>query len=173
MADPVSLKNMYDIIEPSAAGFWPPADGVWLLGALVLVWGIVAALVLWTRRRKNAYRRAGMQALRNIRLRLDTPDGKNAAVRELAVLLKRVAMTAFGRETVATLNGERWLAFLDDTLVGGTFSSPAGNLLTHMIYGPSHQLLDEAYARQIDELFHLAGRWIEKHRSTVPVAYAT
>lgn len=179
MSDPASLQNMQDIIEPAAAGFWPPATGVWLIGVLVMVWVVAAIVLLRIRRSQNAYRRAGIQALRNIRLGLDTPDGKSAAIQELAVLLKRVAMTAYDRDTVAALSGERWLAFLDDTMAGGAFSSAAGHLLTKITYAPSDLLLDEealdqggleeGLDRQIDELFTLAGRWIEQHSSTMPV----
>ena len=168
MTDPASLQNLNDIIEPAAVRFWPPAPGVWMILALVLLWISVGVAMLWFRRRQNAYRRAGMRELLNIRLRMNTPDGRKVAVQELSVLLKRVALTAFPREKVAALSGDNWLAFLDASMGGGRFSSPAGNLLAESAYRPSDFSL-EVSDRQIDELFNLAEKWIQRHRSTQPV----
>ena len=170
MADAAGLQNLHDIIEPATVGFWPPAQGVWLVLALMLLW-VGVGLVFWGfRRRQNAYRRAGVQELRNIRLRLDMPDGKIPAVQQLAVLLKRVALTGFPREKVAALSGDSWLAFLDATMDGGKFTSAPGNLLTAITYRPS-DFPQDGSDRQVDELFNLADRWIRQHRSAMPIEH--
>jgi hypothetical protein len=167
MSDPASLQNLQDIIEPAAVSFWPPAAGIWLIMALALLWACVGVAVLWNRWRQNAYRRAGMQELQKIRHRLRR-DETTKAIQELAALLKRVALTAFPRDRVASLSGDNWLAFLDATMGGGTFSAGPGNLLAASAYRRSDFSLDVS-DRQIDELFNLAGIWIKQHQSTVPV----
>jgi hypothetical protein len=171
MADPASLQNLNDIIEPAAVSFWPPAPGVWLVVALVLLWAVVGVALMGFRWRRNAYRREGMRALRRIRLEIHTPDQKTdqkmAALRHLSALLKRVALTAFPRETVAALSGDRWIAFLDASMAGGWLASPAGKLLADASYRPS-AFAGEIPDRQIEELFNLAGQWIRRHRLSAP-----
>jgi hypothetical protein len=167
MTDPGSLQNLNDILEPAAVGFWPPAPGVWLVVALVLLWVIAVVVTLWFRFRQNAYRRAGVRELGNIRLRMDTPDGRKSAVQELSALLKRVALTAFPRKEVAALSGDEWLAFLDASSGGGWFSSHPGSLLAETAYRPSNFSM-EVSDREINELFHLTEKWIQRHRPAKP-----
>lgn len=167
MSDPGSLQNLQDIVEPAIIGYWPPAPGAWLFPALVVLWIGVGAAALWLRRRRNAYRRAGLQELSIVRRKL---IGKKAptAVQELAALLKRVALTAFPRQQVASLSGDKWLAFLDATLDEKIFTGSSGHLLTEAPYRPAmYGALSE---EQIENLCHLAEIWIKKHRLTLPAA---
>ena len=43
---------------------------------------------------------------------LDREDGRAAALAELAVLLKRTALSSWPRDEVAALSGPAWIAFL-------------------------------------------------------------
>jgi hypothetical protein len=169
MDDPASLQNMNDIVEPAAIGLWPLAPGVWLVVALVMLWAVVGVVTLWFRFRQNAYRRAGLRELGNIRLRMDTPDGRQLAVQELSALLKRVALTAFPRKEVAALSGEDWLAFLDASSGGGWFSSYPGSLLGESVYRSSKFSM-KVSVRQMNDLFRLAEKWIQRHRPAQPDA---
>ena len=165
MADPASLQNLKDIIEPAAVRFWPPAPGVWLVVALVLIWAAAGVALGGCRWRQNAYRRAGLRELGRIRRHLSRPEGTKAAVAALSALLKRVALTAFPREKVAALSGDRWLAFLDASMPGGGFCSPPGNLLAESPYRPVDYSLNVSDL-QVDDLFHLAEVWIQRHKTT-------
>ena len=171
MADPASLQNLNDIIEPAGVSFWPPTPGVWLVVALVVLWVVVGVVLMGFRWRRNAYRRAGMRALRRIRLEIHAPDRKPdrkmTALRHLSALLKRVALTAFPREAVAALSGDRWIAFLDASMDGGRFASPAGQLLADIAYRPS-TMAGEIPDRELEKLFNLAGQWIRRHRLPAP-----
>ena len=90
-----SLSNLRDIIVPDAPPIWPPAPGIWV--ALGIVVGIVLLIVwrLYKARKRNAYRRAGLQLLSG-----------TETVHDVSVLLKRVALAAFPREQVASLYGD-------------------------------------------------------------------
>jgi len=163
MSDPASLKNLHDVIEPAATGFWPPADGVWIFIGLALLWAMVGGAIAWSRYRQNAYRRAGMRELVKIRDGLRAQGGEKTAVPAVSVLLKRVALSAFPREQVAALSGEKWLSFLDATMAGGHFAT-TGKLFSEGIYQPAGGAM-EISARRGEELCDLAGRWIQGHQS--------
>ena len=167
MPDPASLQNLKDIVEPAAVGFWPPAPGVWLLLALALLWSGFGVALGWLRWRQDAYRRAGVRELLTIRGRLEA-EGPKEAIHELAVLLKRVALTAFPRDRVASISGDNWLAFLDATMRGGTFAGASGKLLTDSLYRSTGVSFEISH-QQVEELFERAGTWIKRHRSTLPV----
>ena len=162
MADPASLQNLQDIIEPGAVGFWPPAPGFWLLLALALIWGSAGAVLIWLRWRQNAYRRVGLQELQTIHNNRQN-DKPLHAIQELATLLKRVALSAFPREQVAALSGEDWLDFLDATMDGGSFFSDQGKLLVESLYQPVG-FAEKASERQLEELFSLSAAWIKGHK---------
>jgi hypothetical protein len=166
MADPASLQNLHDVIKPAAVGFWPPADGVWIFVGLALLWALVGGVIVWFRYRQNAYRRKGMRELVKIRAGLGAQNGEKSAVLAVSVLLKRVALTAYSREKVASLSGEKWLSFLDETMTGGQFAK-TGKLLSEGIYQPAGGAM-EISTRHVEELCVLAGKWIREHPSVLP-----
>jgi hypothetical protein len=81
--------------------------------AVVLACWLVRAI---RHRQLNCYRREALALL-------DTVDGSGIA---LATLVKRVALSVYPRERVASLAGERWLIFLDETGVTHAFTRGPG-----------------------------------------------
>ena len=131
-SDAGNLSNLRDIVVPDPVPWWPPAPGLALL--MVLVLGVVV-LVAWRsyrRYQRNAYRRAGLALL---------PVANSAY--DVSVVLKRVALAAFPREEVASLHGEEWISFLNDTCPGQAFTADA----------------------DLDHLKARAQTWIRHHRS--------
>ena len=103
------LAQLRDIREPASIGWWPPAPGWWFLALLVLA--CTAAVFLWLRRKRrqrlrNRYR---AEAVRLLQL-LDT--GGQTAPQEINEILKRVAVTTYGRAGCGNLTGRAWLDFL-------------------------------------------------------------
>ena len=95
--DPASLQNLHDIVEPMPGSiWWPPEPGWWFLLVIVL------AVCLWRfmRRIKNrhadAYRREALSELERLE-----------DITRLPELLKRTALVAYPRKTVASLAGEK------------------------------------------------------------------
>jgi hypothetical protein len=114
---------------PAAPGWWPLAPGWWGLFFLLLV-GIV---VVWLRQRRPQVRlrRAALREL--ARLDTSTPNDVDLA-RELTHLVRRYAVARYGRDTVATLSGRRWIDFV--VAHGGTpWSGEVGQALLRAAYG--------------------------------------
>lgn len=161
------LAELRDIHLPAPPELWPPAPGWWLL----LFLGIAAAIYLlfigyryW---QSNAYRRQALRELDEIY------QGESADELHLLTqtndLLKRVALTTYGRESVANLTGEGWVAFLDASAEVHDFSM-----------GPGQALIDGPYVapgRQGQfpptELYELSKLWIRKHKRDLSQATTT
>ena len=148
--DPADLANLRDIVMPASIPWWPLAPGIWILVAGLLATAIVASIRAFRQYQANAYRREAIREL----------DGLTDMT-GIMPLLKRAAMVAYGRETVASLSGDAFLAFLDRT--GGTsvFTAGPARLLPSLAYskaaGPASGDLDRAVAD--------ARRWLRKHRA--------
>jgi len=92
---------------PAPPNAWPPAPGWWVVAVLVLL--AITLLVRWLSDPQRAVRRAALKELQRIR----TSDGDGAAVaRAIQNLLRRYALTVFGRQAIAKLTGEAWLQFV-------------------------------------------------------------
>ena len=61
-----SLSNLRDIVLPAEPGLWPLAPGMWLLLSVLLSLLVWALWTQYDRRKRNAYRRAGLLLLRPI-----------------------------------------------------------------------------------------------------------
>jgi hypothetical protein len=145
--DQYSLNNLRGIAIPDPPPYWPPAPGVWVALGIVVA---IALLVRWRLsviRRRNAYRKAGLALLGDVRTSYD-----------VSVVLKRVALAAFPREQVASLYGDDWVAFLHKTCPRSYFSAMV----------PS-----DASASSSDELVELAEIWIRHHRVPESQSVAT
>ena len=137
--DAASLQNLRDVAVPEPPPLWPPAPGVWVL--IIISVALLLALALWWRRARarNAYRRAGLVLLKHAR-----------TVREVNIIVKRVALAAFPRSKVAPLWGDEWVAFLDGTCGRARFAS-LGEMDTD--------------AEASSKLYSKAGTWIRHHRA--------
>ena len=99
-----------DILEPDPIPFTFETIGWKILGVvlvLIAIFGFYKWLKLY---KKNAYRR---EALKQISLVEVGSLTSQEQLNQLNIILKQVAILAFGREQVAELFGENWLLFLD------------------------------------------------------------
>lgn len=128
-----AAPQLRDIHLPGAPAFWPPAPGWWLLAAAMLallVWaGIVAA------RRYRLYRRrkrvlAVLTGLEQAFASAPSPEH----LARISVLMRRLALARFPRKQVATLTGDAWLRFLDDSGGNGRFAAGPGRALASAPY---------------------------------------
>lgn len=101
------LSELAPAHAPPPPGAWPPAPGWWVLAGVGLA-VLVAAGVWW----RNPRRRRMRAALRELRRIGANERDVQASARAIERLLRRYAMAVFGRERVARLTGEAWLAFL-------------------------------------------------------------
>ena len=144
------LSQLRDIHLPPPVSAWPPAPGWGLLAVLTLialglgVWG-------WLRYRRDRWRRAALKELRRL-----SEQEPAARIRELSVLLRRVALRRYPREEVAALSGEAWLALLDRAMgPEKPFQSEIGRILSVGPYLPDG-------AVEVEALIPLCERWIKR-----------
>jgi hypothetical protein len=156
------LQNLHEIFMPDPVSWMPHTLGWYVVFGLILLvagWWVYGRL---RRFRKNRYRRLALAELAVIQEELQQPERRAKTLAEIPTLLKRTALSAFPRSDVASLTGEKWLAFLDKTMGGKDFTEGEGQLLPDLAYAPvqrAAQLTDE----QIDNIFHLIRRWIKGH----------
>ena len=156
-ADPGSLENLHDLVMPVPVPWWPPAPGWFIVSAvlvMVLGWWLIRAIQQW---QSNSYRREALVLLGKI-------DGSGA---ELPILIKRVALSAYPRERVASLTGEEWLAFLDQTGHTDAFTTGAGRWLARVAYEP--QLTASLSPTELNGLRTAVRDWILRHQPETPL----
>ena len=153
-ADP--LAGLIDIPLPQEVTLWPQT---WPLRIAIALAAVLAVWAIWRfvhRYRANRYRREALSELERIR---ETPDAApDRLAAQLALLVRRTALGAFPRETIAPLSGTAWLAFLDRSYGGDEFSRGAGRWLVSAPYQPTAPDRDE-----LNALRGLVDRWIRVH----------
>ncbi len=112
-SDPGDLANMADLALPEPISFWPPAAGVWIVGAITAAMLAVAGWRALLRYRADAYLRCASAEIDA----LAQSDGEIAEA--VSAILKRAAIVAYGREAVAALTGSGWAAFIARTTPAG------------------------------------------------------
>ena len=153
------LAQLRDIHLPGAIESWAPAPGWWLLGILAIcaiAYGLYYLFMLWQR---NQYRREGITALKALLSEYENDPETVDYLEKYSQLLKRVALTYYPRDKVASLTGEAWVAFLDQTGATRDFGMGPGQILIEGNYSPTDNTSFPA-----DELHRIAERWIRDHR---------
>lgn len=161
------LDQLQPLIKPAPVDWWPPAPGWWLLLLLIplLAWAIwrlrsVLPVVKVRQRRSeqplDPVRVAALAELASLPKPYDgAPAG--AWLQQINGLLKRLCRNHYPHSQSHTLNGRKWLAFLDNRC-------PAAGLTRWMIlvegaYKPECKLDDKA----ITGLTQAVDTWIRKH----------
>jgi len=148
------LNALRDIHLPKAIGFWPPAPGWVVLAGLTVT---ASALLIYFLQRRWQKAKAGKIALQELvvlqQQSYEMPPTELAA--NIAILLRRVALSYYLRADIAALQGEAWLHFLDKTGKTQAFTQHR------------HLLLKVPYKKhtknEVSILFTLARRWIKRH----------
>lgn len=119
LQDPMLVLR--DIHQPAAPAWWPPAPGWWLVAVVVL--SLIAAIAWWQRRKRHQRRRIVALFDATIESMHDAPT----QVAAMSELLRRAARRRNAQAD--TLQGDAWLAFLDDGDPQQPFTQGAGRLL--------------------------------------------
>ncbi|MFY9986007.1 MAG: DUF4381 domain-containing protein [Chthoniobacterales bacterium] len=161
-SDPTSLDRLHDIILPPNAPWWPPAPGWYWVLALAVIVVLTFAFRFFLYWQRNCYRREALSELAQLEAVLGDPAQSSAAVTAFAELLKRAALSAWPRESVASLTGSVWLAFLDRTGNTNSFSEGPGALIEQVAY--DQRLADGMSETQLRALAALVRGWLRHHR---------
>ena len=132
--NPSLLSQLAPDRAPPPLGWWPLAPGWWGLMALLL---IAAGALLWLRRRRQAppsrrWQRAALRELAALQAQTDLDDARLA--QGVQQVLRRYAVVHYGREAVAALNGEAWIAFVVRR-GGQAWAGDSGPALLRSAYG--------------------------------------
>jgi len=150
---PTTQLPLKDIHLPEAIGWWPPAIGWWLLAVFI---PLVIAFLYWLYKRLTS-KTAIKTAKKNLAAIKHNPAlDNNQKLRELSMLIRRVAISITPRTEVASLTGRQWLAFLDKSVTGAPFSEGCGQFLADAPYrnNPPSEL-------EISQLFSLCEDWLK------------
>jgi hypothetical protein len=142
-----SLDKLHDFYQPPPPAWTPQTIGwyvVFAVIALLAMWMTIHTLRRWL---ANRYRR---EALRE--LALLQPE-------QFSTLLKRTALSAWPRDRVASLSGDTWLKFLNESAKSNSFQQTPGNRIEEIA-------LRSATLSSEDEhtLRKITAEWIRRHR---------
>jgi len=130
------LSQLRGIQAPDVSAV--PAPGWWLLAVIALL--VAVALGFLARQYKRlAWRREARAELERIRSQVGRVNASES-LSGVSRLVRRVALVARPREDVASLEGDAWLAALDDIGGNSLFSNGFGQLLDQGPYQPDPQL---------------------------------
>ena len=139
-----------DIHLPDPIGWWPLAPGWWLLliGIPTL---LIFSIGLWRFIRRKTVKKLALAELESI---VQSQTDAREKVQQLAILMRRISLSVYQREEVASLVGEQWLSFLDGLMGDKQFSEGAGRLFIEAPYRREAQA-------DMDALFSLCRQFIK------------
>lgn len=149
-------QDLGPILEPDPVKFSFDTPGWYAVGILVLLICYYLTFRLIKRYRQNAYRRQALKELTQINPS-NSNNQLNLQLSELLVILKMVALKAYGRKNVATLYGKPWLLFLESKAKNTPFSKYEG-IISRTIYENAKPDIKE-----LSELKNLSKKWIQTH----------
>ena len=146
-----------DIHLPDAISWWPPALGWWILVPCVIA--LIAVLLWWSihRIKQGQYRRCALKELEQQQARYKEHGDTLQYISQLNQLLRRVALQCYGRNVVAQLTGDTWLAFLQQHCSAKQFDTDTATKLINAAYRAEPEIA-------IDASTQLTRLWIKTHR---------
>lgn len=159
--DPASLANLNDIVMPPALGWWPLADGWYVLAGIIIIllaWYIFRSVRKWN---ANAYRRAALLELQSLTESMRDLSNRAFSLRQLPSLLKRTALSVYPRENVAGLTGEEWFRFLNSKMGKPAFTPNTFDTLVQVSYstGDLGDISDDG----VNALVDACRSWLKHH----------
>ncbi len=152
-----AIRGIVEVLPPDPVSWLPSTSGWKLLFLLALLALGRTAWRHWRRWQRNRYRGVALSELHYYR---DESLPGGVRLGGIAALLKATALQAFPRRDIASLSGESWLEWLDDSTDTPVFSDPSRTLLQETLYrvGAPPQATDLA------RLCQESAEWIRGHR---------
>ena len=147
------------LMEPDPIKFSFGAPGWYILLGLLLLFLLIYGAITYIKYRRNKYRRDAIEILLNLEL---STDRTSYFITRVAAVLKRVAISSYGRIEVGALTGKEWLGYLDQRNQGiQVLAENPRILLTEQLYQSSAK---QATVKDLEELRSTSVQWIKKHR---------
>ncbi len=149
------LDKLKDIHLPDAVSWWPLALGWWVLLVLCLTI-IVLGIYLYIRSQRQTRQEIIIEQALQLFDTLQTQSlSAKTLIAELSALLRRTAISLYGREIIANLAGRNWLLFLNEYGSTKAFTEGVGQAFADQPYRPKVD-----YHRQA--LLGLTHDWLKK-----------
>ena len=149
----IDLGPLY---EPDAVRFSFETPGWYLVGGVLLLFAVLLFFKWLKHYRKNGYRREALKTIAKIEHNSLNQNEANQ-LNDVWVLLKLVAIEAFGRQQVAQLYGDVWLEFLESKGKNTPFTYYKQHI-ANTLYEPIAVDLKETRV-----LIELSKQWISTH----------
>lgn len=161
-AQQAAVAQLHPLATPHAPDWWPQTVAWAVLAALLCLGALWASYRAWRHWRAQAYRREALRQWRQIRHACANEVSREAAARALPALLRRTALARWPRQTVAGLQGDAWLAFLERSTSAQrlVFAQGPGRHVLTLAYVPAAQLP----WHDLPQVLDLVERWIRCHR---------
>ncbi|MCW8409199.1 DUF4381 domain-containing protein [Legionella sp. PATHC035] len=156
MANTDPLAQLKDIHLPTPIGWWPLAPGWYILMGLILFIAILLAYGAYKRHRHALAKKHALLLLNDYLKNYEKEQNSSLASARISELLRRVALVYYPRERVASLHGEEWLEFLNETSKGLDF-----NLVKDMLLAAPFKTGE---TMDLKPLFTTAQLWIKQRR---------
>lgn len=155
--DAIPLK---DIHLPEAVSWFPPAPGWWIVLCLIVI-SVIAYVVYRRYRRRLRLREEALLILDSIKLDFQQHTNPVRFINEVSGLYRRLVMSLYPRQEVASLRGQAWLDFLNK--IGADagahdvyFNAALGELLLTQQY----QKFINCDTARYEQLYQLSKKWI-------------
>lgn len=154
MPEPQELAKLHDIYLPEPIGWWPLAEGWFLLLLLVLILIGFSSYFAFRFYKNGLAKREALLLLKRYEQDYQSGADSQTISMKISELLRRVALVYFPRKEVAGLKGEAWLDFLTKTSKKIDFRS-IREMLLDLPYQPPKN-------KDLKPLFCKARLWIKQ-----------
>lgn len=156
------MNEYGSLIEPSPVPFRFGAPGWYVAGVLLLLLLATGAFLLYRHYRRNRYRREALQWLQTLESAASQDGSAASLVYATNLLLKRIAMSRYGRERIAPARGPGWISVLNHTMKKELFDEKDERLLAQDIYQAGDVLAPSTATGFVVK----AKQWIQQHQRT-------
>lgn len=129
MADEQALAQLKDIHLPGAIGWWPLAPGWYLLATLLTLLLCLIIYLAYKRYKNSLAKKQALQLLARYHEQYNKEGNSQLTSARISELLKRVALVYYPRQQVASMHGEQWLEFLNQSSKNIDFNQVRAMLL--------------------------------------------
>ncbi|MCW8957213.1 MAG: DUF4381 domain-containing protein [Gammaproteobacteria bacterium] len=128
-----------DIHLPDAVSWWPPAPGWWLLLVLMIILAVLLAkLIRYLKQPKP--NRLALAEFKQIKTQFQQQQNHQQLARDLSALLRRIGLTYYSREQVASLTSHNWQQQLNGLNPQHPLADNFINTISAAAYQPTPQL---------------------------------
>jgi hypothetical protein len=148
------------LIEPQPVPFTFTAPGWYVLGGLLVLLLIGLVVLIFKYYQLNKYRKHALHFLADTEQKCIDLKAFDMLVYEANMLIKRIAMSRYGRQTVSGLRDGQWTDFINRTWREKSFDAKDEALINQTIY----QAQEGITAEDAQAFIQKAKRWIRKHK---------